>query len=212
MTQLLLIRHGWSIANRDKIFIGWTDMDLAPEGVLQAERTAKFVKENYAVSHVYASDLSRAYHTGEIVAKAFSLPVTADQRLREIYSGAWEGLTYPQMEERYAHDRQIWRTDVGNSRCTAGESVMEMAARVQECLTEIAQRHAGETVAVATHATPIRAMICLLGGGTKDTMQTTPWVQNASVTEVVWDQGLWQVKAIGQDAHLGELHSAILNK
>lgn len=212
MTTLLLIRHGLSIANRDGIFIGQTDLDLAPEGFLQAECTAQFVKENYRVDHVYASDLSRAYHTGEAVAKAFGLPVITDKRLREIYSGAWENMPYPEMEKIYAEDRAVWRNDIVNSSCTDGESVREMAARVLECAGEIAGRHEGETIVLASHATPIRALCCLLDGKPVEEMQRTPWVYNASVTEVVFENGVSHVTKLGMDAHLGDLHSTKLKK
>lgn len=212
MTTLLLIRHGLSIANRDRIFIGQTDMDLTPEGHIQAACTAAFVAGKYRVDHVYASDLSRAYHTGEAVAKVFDLPVITDTRLREIFSGVWEGLPYPVLEETYKADRDIWRNDIGNCRCTGGESVREMASRVLECVTEIAQKHAGETVAVATHATPIRAMHCLLSGLEIEKMTQAPWASNASVTEVQYDAGAWRIVAAGQDKHLGDWHSAVLAK
>jgi len=212
MTTLLLIRHGLSIANRDGIFIGQTDLDLAPEGFLQAECTAKFVKENYQVDHVYASDLSRAYHTGEAVAKEFGLPVTTDKRLREIYSGAWENMLYTEMEKTYAEDRAVWRSDIVNSSCTDGESVREMAARVLDCALEIAARHEGETIVLASHATPIRALCCLLDGKPVEEMQRTPWASNASVTEAVFENGVFRVAKLGMDAHLGELHSAKLKK
>ena len=210
MTTLLFIRHGLSIANRDGIFIGQTDMDLAPEGEIQAACTAAFLAGKYRVDRVYASDLSRAYHTGEAVAKVFDLPVIADPRLREIFSGDWEALPYPVLEEKYKAERDVWREDIGNCRCTGGESVREMAARVLECVTEIAQKHEGETVAVATHATPIRAMMCLLGGLEMDQMTAVPWVHNASVTQVEYDAGAWRVVAAGQDWHLGGWHSTVL--
>lgn len=212
MTKLLLIRHGRSTANRDGIFVGQTDVPLSPEGEVQAAITAAFIKGKYAVDHVYASDLKRAYCTGEAVAQLFSLEVKKDHRLREIFSGAWEGLTYPEMEAAYAHDREMWRNDIGNSRCTDGESVREMAERVLQCLEEIAKAHDGQTVAVASHATPIRAMQCVLGGLPIEQMQTVPWVHNASVTEVQYDKGNWRVVTAGQDRHLGAWHSEALKK
>ena len=45
MTTLILIRHGESVANADKVFVGHTDVDLSPQGELQAQKTAEFIKE-----------------------------------------------------------------------------------------------------------------------------------------------------------------------
>ena len=212
MTTLLLIRHGQSTANRDGIYVGQTDALLSPEGEIQAAVTAAFIAGKYQVDHVYASDLKRAYRTGEAVAQVFSLPVKTDERLREIFSGAWEGVPYAVLEVTCAQDRHIWHRDIGNCRVTQGESVRELAARVMEGLTEIAKKHDGQTVVIATHATPIRAMQCLMSGLTMDEMHTVPWASNASVTEVQYDAGAWRVTAASQDRHLGAWHSEALAK
>ncbi len=67
MTKLILIRHGESVANRNHIFVGHTDVELEEKGVKQAELTAQYVYENFKVDKVYASDLKRAYETGKKV-------------------------------------------------------------------------------------------------------------------------------------------------
>ena len=157
MTTLLLIRHGESEANADNVFVGHTDVDLSPLGALQAQKTAEFIKENYKVDKVYASDLKRAFRTGKIVADAFGLDVITDTGLREIYAGSWEGEKFQTLLDTNA-DYAVWKTDIGKSCPTDGEAVKDVWMRIHNRLLEIAILNEGKTIAIATHATPIRCM------------------------------------------------------
>ena len=83
-TTLLLVRHGESEANKEQIFGGHFNAPLIENGVIQAETTAKYIKENYNVHKVYASDLKRAFVTGSCIAKAVGAEIVKDAGLREI--------------------------------------------------------------------------------------------------------------------------------
>ena len=195
MTTLLLIRHGESMANADKVFVGHTDVDLSPQGELQAQKTAEFIKENYKVDKVYASDLKRAYRTGKFVADAFGLEVIADKGLREIYAGSWEGEKFQDLMETNA-DYAVWKSDIGNSCPTDGEAVK---------LLEIAILNEGKTIAIATHATPIRCMIARCMGMGLSGMKLFPWAVNASVTEITFENDIFMVTKAPQYKHLQDL-------
>ena len=60
-----MVRHGESEANRNEIFAGHFNADLEDKGLLQAQKTAEYIKENYKVDKVYSSDLKRAFKTGK---------------------------------------------------------------------------------------------------------------------------------------------------
>ncbi len=83
MTRLLFIRHGQSVANKDKIFAGHYNVELSKLGKRQAQATAEFVVKNYNVDAVYASDLIRAYETGKAVADKLDLEVIPESRMTE---------------------------------------------------------------------------------------------------------------------------------
>ena len=83
MTTLLLIRHGQSVANLENVFGGHLDKPLTELGLRQAQLTADFIKENFAVDAVYASDLMRAYVTGQTTAERFGLTAIPDRQLRD---------------------------------------------------------------------------------------------------------------------------------
>lgn len=209
MTRFLIVRHGESEANRYEIFCGQTDYALTENGVLQAQGTAQYIGENYHVSHIYASDLSRAYHTALAIGQATGAPVTAEKRLREIHCGDWEEAPFGEMLTRWPDTYPVWLHDIGNCQCPGGESVRDVMDRVLPLLDEIAARHAGETVVLASHGTVIRALLCVLDGKPLDEMKNIPWPHNASLTEVIYEDGAWHFVRRDDDSHLGELSTGL---
>lgn len=209
MTTILLIRHGESEANLHHIFCGQSDYDLSAKGYAQAEGTAKYIAENYSVACVYTSDLLRAYHTGEAIAKAAHCPIVSAPQLREIHCGDWEEAPFDEMLTRWPESYPTWLRDIGHVQCPGGENVPDVIARVTPYLQEIVRNHAGETVAVATHGTVIRALMCVLDGNPLDEMKNIPWANNASVTELIYDGGAWRFGRKNVDNHLGDLSTSL---
>ena len=189
MTTLIIVRHGESEANGSKRFAGHLDIPLSAKGFKQAELTARYIKENYHVDAVYASDLQRAYHTALPIAEAFDLEVTKTEQLREVFAGHWQGQSFDVLETQYAQSYWTWRNDIGNGHPEGGESVAEVSQRVWDAVSEIVQKEDGKTVVIATHATPIRCMECLSQGRSLSEMKDIPWVSNASITEFQHENG-----------------------
>lgn len=208
MTRVLLIRHGQSEANLRAVFAGHTDAPLSELGFLQAEKTAEYITGKYYPDKVYASDLKRAFETGKAVANRLNMETVPCSALREVYAGAWENRPFQELiEGDKAYD--TWRFDIGNAVCTDGESVVELQNRIVRTINCLAEENAGKTVVIATHATPIRVFQCYCQGTPLEEMKDVPWVSNASVTEAVFDNGIWSLVEVGHDAHLGEMRSVL---
>ena len=202
MTKLILIRHGQSEANLEGRFAGFYDAPLTALGEKQAALSGAYVAEHYKVSRVYASDLKRAYFTGKAAADACGVEILSEPRLREISAGVWEGMLFADIVEKYAEDFDRFLKDPGNAYATGGETVSEMSARVMEALLEIAERHEGETVVLASHATPIRAIQTMVTYGELPRMKELPWVSNASVSVLNYENGKFEFELISYDDHL----------
>lgn len=205
MTKLILIRHGMSKSNAEKTFTGQGDTPLNETGELQAKLTAKYIIDNYKPDIVYASDLQRAFRTGEETAKLAGVDIIADKNLREIKAGEWEGLTFEELSERYGKEYDTFVHDIGNAACSGGENVKQLAKRVTKEIRKIAKENDSKTVVIATHATPIRAAMCVLQNRPIEDMKDIPWVSNASVTVLNIDGGNAEFEKISEDAHLAEL-------
>ena len=209
MTRVLLIRHGETWANRRAEFAGFTDAILTELGCAQAEKTAEFVLANYKVDKVYASDLQRAFNTGKAIADKIGVEVIPEKGMREIFGGLWEDVPYATLCERYPEEYGVWLNDIGKSVCTEGESTVELGERVFGTVKRIASENEGKTVVIATHATPVRVTQTLIEYGNLDNMQNVPWVSNASVTELICEDGKWRVVKASMDEHLGKMKTVL---
>lgn len=149
-TIILLIRHGESEANVQKIFAGNTDAELTEKGLNQAKITAEYLKERN-ISAVYSSDLSRAFRTACETAALHGLKVIKDKRLREIYGRKMGGAERGGKASALPDAFRMWAKDM-ELHIPGGESPKEVQARMLECILEIAKSHVGQTVCAASHA------------------------------------------------------------
>ncbi len=208
-TTLLLVRHGESEGNVAGVFTGHCGYPLSDRGHKQAEYTAEYLKNHYSVDAVYSSDLPRAFQTADHIARAMGLPVITDAHLREINGGVWEGIPYKQLIELYPETYGLWKTDVGNARCTGGESVMELAERVWEGLEKIANVHPGKCVVIATHATPVRVALWKAADAPISAMQQISWGSNCAISEFVYDGGKLHAVQANFAGHLTGLETKL---
>lgn len=203
-TKIIMIRHGYSISNNLKFFTGQSDIELTELGREQARLCGELFKGYEGVDAVYSSDLSRAYDTAAEVARALSLDVVKDKGLREIYAGEWEMMPFAEIEAKYPEEYSVWKNDIGRAHPVGGESVAEMARRVEGAVRRIALAHEGGCVVIATHATPIRAICTLAEGHLLADMGRVSWVSNASVSVFDFD-GEFKLVEKNITSHLGSL-------
>ncbi len=197
------------MANVEEVFAGHFDSPPSELGLLQAEKTAEYVSENYIVDKVYTSDLKRAFAVGRAVADILGIEPICDENLREISAGLWEGMRFEDLYQKFDMFRETWLRDIGNAVCNGGEAVAHLQERFVSALKRIAEENEGKTVVIATHATPIRALRCHCAGKTLDEMKNIPWVSNASVSEFEYENGKFTEIKAGYDEHLGELVSRL---
>lgn len=209
MVTLILVRHGESKANHERIFAGHYDAELQDRGLEQAKKTAEYLSANYKIDKVYASDLKRAFATGKCIADLAGVEIIPSKNLREIRAGKWDGMKFDDISKIYAEEYAVWRNDIGRAQATEGESVAELSRRVMDELTKIAKENDGKTIAIATHATPIRAVQSLVQTNGLEKMKDIPWVSNASVSVLEYCDGKWSFKSVSEDEHLGELRTTL---
>ncbi len=101
MKNIITIQHTQSIHHTNGMVGSWTDWDITELGISQAEKIGeKLAQELSGKNYVmYSSDLLRAKHTAEIVAKHLKLELELRQELRERNLGKCVGKSVQWLRE-----------------------------------------------------------------------------------------------------------------
>ena len=99
--KLLVIRHGESEADLLDVHEGRADFALTERGHRQAEAMANYVAENFDISQIYASTLTRAKQTAQHLSDKIGKPITFDENLMEFNKGLLAGLPRALVREKY---------------------------------------------------------------------------------------------------------------
>ncbi|MBQ4136974.1 MAG: histidine phosphatase family protein [Clostridia bacterium] len=213
MTRMIFVRHGESMGNINDLFYGHTDGELTELGRRQALCAAKYLKDVH-IDVAYASDLKRAFETGEIIAKEHKLEPIPEKGLREIFAGEWENKHFTTLAELYPEEYSVWMKDMWNAHPLGGESIKQMTDRIRETVWKIAEENDGKTVLVAFHSTPIRSLVCEWNDLPYEKINEVGWVKNASVSIVNYDveKHTTAPEVIGYADFLGDLAKEVSSK
>ncbi|MCW2698581.1 MAG: uncharacterized protein JWQ45_116 [Blastococcus sp.] len=195
-----LLRHGQTEHTPERRFSGRNDLPLSRTGRAEAEVAAVRAKE-LGIEIVVASPLRRTRETAEVVASALGLPVQLDDDLVELDFGDLEGLTFDEAAAGHPLAARRFGSDV-TVRAPGGESVADVSARVSRARRRILSEHAGRTVLVVSHVTPIKLLLAA-GMGVGDEVVHRLFLEAASLCTVTWSSdGRSSVRLVNDTAHL----------
>jgi len=158
-TRLVLVRHGATQHSLQRRFSGRNALELDERGVRQAQALAQRAPSWHGAA-VISSPLVRCVQTADVIAAELGLPVTTDDDLTEADFGTWEGLTFAEARTSHPAELDAWLA-APETAPPGGESFTEVAARVQRARDRLVRDHAGATVLVVTHVTPIKTLLRL---------------------------------------------------
>ena len=146
--KLLVIRHGESEADLLDVHEGRADFALTERGHRQAEAMANYVADNYNISKIYASTLTRAKQTAQHLSDKTGISIVFDENLMEFNNGLLAGLPRAVVREKYPEvpDLPIDKAVYGQ------ESQVEFRQRAENALSRIMNESENdETIAVVSH-------------------------------------------------------------
>jgi len=163
MTGIILVRHGQTPWNLDKIFRGSRDIPLNDQGREEARLAGEWLKGE-TIHAAYCSPLSRARDTGEAIARHHGLPVLDLPGLTDLCYGDWEGLPLTEVKVKYADLYRRWETAPASVRFPGGETLDEVKGRAWAAVEDVVQRHPGQTVLLAAHRAVNKVLIAAFIG------------------------------------------------
>jgi ribonuclease H / adenosylcobalamin/alpha-ribazole phosphatase len=156
-TVTVLLRHGQTSMSAEMRYSGISDVPLTQAGVRQAAAAARRLA-SAGIGAIITSPLMRAVRTADEVAAVTGVPVVTDEGFRETDFGAWEGMTFAEVRQRWPAELAAWLADpeVGPP---GGESFAEASKRVTHALHRVQADHEGQTILIVSHVTPIKTLV-----------------------------------------------------
>ena len=114
MNNLILVRHGQSLWNRERRFTGFVDIELTEDGKSEAEHAGRLIKKlNIELDAYFTSELKRAINSLNIILEILNKPnvkINKAWELNERHYGELTGLNKDDTIKKYGYKRvQIWR-------------------------------------------------------------------------------------------------------
>jgi broad specificity phosphatase PhoE len=226
--KIILVRHGQSIGNQSRTFLGHTDLDLSDLGYKQAYTTAEHLRKE-KIHYIYSSDLIRAYNTAIPHAKIRNMTVIRDKNLREAYVGSWEGMNVDDIIEKWGSEVFVdqWKNNFGLFTFPNGESIKGAGERFYNEILSICSNldsnivnettnitsnndktvDVGEiTILIASHAAVIRSFWSIISGVPFDELaEKIPFPTNASYSIAYYKNGKITPFSYSNDDHLRDV-------
>jgi len=150
LASILLIRHGETAWNREKIFRGTYDVPLNENGRAQARHLAKALASR-KIAVAYSSPLSRARETAQIALEPHGIEATIHEGLRDFNYGQWTGLQDHVVANKWPEEHTLWLTAPHQARPPDGDTLQTVFDRAFDAVKQIAQQHDGQTIALFAH-------------------------------------------------------------
>ena len=184
MSKLVLLRHGQSQWNLENRFTGWKDIELSENGILEAKKSGRLLKEkNIPIDVVYSSGLKRAIDTAIISMKEANydhlfkngdLIIIKNIAVNERDYGDLTGLNKQETAEKYGKEQvHIWRRSY-DVNPPGGESLKNVVERVRPYFESTMKKDLEDekNILLSAHGNSLRALFLILNFFTTETISS----------------------------------------
>jgi 2,3-bisphosphoglycerate-dependent phosphoglycerate mutase len=202
-TEILLVRHGESepavVGESFALLNGQSDPALSPEGAAEADQVCERLASEH-VDAIYTSTLRRTAETAAPLARRLGITPVADDDLREVFLGEWEGggIFRERVTDRHPlalrmFEEQRWDIVPG------AEPAADFAHRLRGAVERIAAAHADQRVVVVAHGGTIGEILHQATGS-----QPFAFIgpDNASISHIVVTDERWILRRFNDTSHL----------
>ncbi len=182
MTELYLLRHAETNANKNFIVQGRMDNPINDKGIEQAIQTGKFLKsQKIDFDLVISSPLKRAYKTAQLVNRGMLLsrPIIIDKNLIERNFGDYDGKAIT--DDYYELTRKGLIPHM--------ETDEQLETRVVDALKIIAEKYPDKRLLIVTHSHVIKALLNKL----LNDFTYMSYLHNCSINKIMYHNGDFEV-------------------
>jgi len=181
MLNIYLVRHGETEWNIEKRLQGWKDSNLTQKGIEDAEALHDHLIA-IEFDSVYSSTSRRAFKTAEVILGERKLKITADENLREIYLGDWEGKTTYEIEQLYPNEYyNFWNAPSLYIRKNS-ETFIQVQERALKTINKIIDEKKSGNILIVTHGITLKMIMNYFEKQSLENLWETPYIQNTSVS------------------------------
>ena len=158
-SRLILVRHGETDWNHQRLCQGQSDIPLNERGRQQARRLARRLRTS-RIEAIHSSDLLRASETAEILGEALGLTPRLDSAWRELHLGVLEGRSH----EKIPGSREIISAaaESDGPLVEGAETFVDLERRVVGAYEALRNEHANQDVMIVSHGGTLKALIAHL--------------------------------------------------
>lgn len=207
MTKIYLVRHAEAEGNIYRRCQGQIDTCVTPRG----EKQIAALKQRFAeipLDACYASDLQRACRTAQALCEDRGLILSTDKRFREVDFGPLEDMPYGQIEHDLPGALMAFTVDPYHCELEGMENFSESTTRFLQALDQVARRHEGKTIAIATHGSILRNVLIALFCGPEN-QNAAGHSDNTAVSLIEYEHGTYRLIYANDNSHLDERISTI---
>ena len=155
--QLIIIRHGETLWNKEGRVQGISDVELSTVGIEQARLLALSLKD-HPIKVIHTSPLKRALKTAEIINEFHQKEIHIHDDLMEIDPGDFEGVYYKKLVVSEKDFLNKWFANPDSVKMPNGESLIQLQERAWRVMESIINKD--ENALVVAHNFTIAAIIC----------------------------------------------------
>ena len=201
MTNVYLIRHAEAEGNIFRRAHGQYNGLIIGKGYKQINRLSERFRD-INIDAVYSSDLTRTCVTASAIYKPKNLPLNKDRRLREVNMGEWEDISWGDLEHSAPQMMRYFESEPDKWQARSSENCQQVTARMIECISEIAAKHDGQSIALFSHGFAIRSFMQGILHIDAADLTKIPLFDNTAVTLLKYNNGEFTIEYQGDNSHI----------
>lgn len=160
--KIIMVRHGETIANNEKRYLGLKNSPYTEKGKSQVEEIVTKLSKYRNIKEIYCSQLPRTLSIADKIATRLDKKVIITTDICELDFGIFDGKTYKEIEKDHPKEWAAWVLDQLNYKIPKGESMKDLYDRVSRFIDELIEKKSEGQYLLITHGGIIQTIITYL--------------------------------------------------